>query len=124
MKQLAVLLEEATKSGRSGKAKVEDVKTVPELPKLEIKENERDLSPLIAGDWVTIIGPSLRDLSSNATQWWDEVVGVSKQFYDRWLTVGPMERLVMVLESVGAAVKAMQAQLDHKLPKTNKLSGT
>ena len=96
MKQLAALLGEAIKSSKGGDNRVEDVKTIPELPKLEIKENERDLSPLIAGDWVTVIGPSLRDLSSNATQWWDEVVGVAKQFYDRWLLVGPMERLVMV----------------------------
>ena len=90
------MLGEVIKSAKGSDNKVEDVKTVSELPKLEIKENERDLSPLIAGDWITVIGPSLRDLSSNATQWWDEVVGASKQFYDHWLTVGPMERLVMV----------------------------
>ena len=98
MRQLAVMLGEAIKGSRGGENKVEDVKTIPELPKLEIKESERELSPLIAGDWVTIIGPSLRDLSSNATQWWDEVINVSKEFYDKWLTVGPMERLVMVPE--------------------------
>ena len=98
MRQLAVMLGGAIKGSRGGDNWVEDVKAIPELPKLEIKDSERELSPLIAGDWVTVIGPSLRDLSSNATQWWDEVISASKEFYDKWLTVGPMERLVMVPE--------------------------
>ena len=92
VQQLAEMIGEVIKNAKGSDNKVEDVKTIPELPKLEIKDSERELSPLIAGDWVTVIGPSLRDLSSNATQWWDEVIRVSKEFYDKWLTVGPMER--------------------------------
>ena len=95
LKQIADMLGEAIKGSRAHENRVEDVKAIPELPKLEIKDGERDLSPLIAGDWITMIGPSLKDLSANATAWWCEVLSVTQSFYQQWLSLGPMERLVL-----------------------------
>ena len=94
-KQLAVMLGEVLKTSRGSDSKVEDVKTIPELPRLEIKDAEKELAPLIAGDWIALIGPSLRDLSNTATQWWEEVLAASKGYYEKWLSVGPMERLTL-----------------------------
>ena len=95
IRQLANMLGEAIRGSRGSEGRVEDVKAIPELPKLEIKESERELSPLIAGDWITMIGPSLRDLSASATAWWSEVLEVTQSFYERWIGLGPMERLVL-----------------------------
>ena len=58
--------------------RVEDVKNIGELPKLEVKETERELTPLIAGDWVALIGPSLRDLSAHASDWWAESLSAAQ----------------------------------------------
>ena len=69
LQQLTAVLEGVFRATRSEDNKVEDVKTIPELPKLEIKDHEKELTPLIAGDWLTVIGPSLRDLSAQASQW-------------------------------------------------------
>ena len=95
IQRLATALETAFKSGRSSDIRVEDVKTIPELPKLEIKEGERDLMPLIAGDWLAVIGPSLRDLSAQATTWWTEAVGAAQTYYTTWLESSPVDRLLL-----------------------------
>ena len=78
--------------------RVEDVKTIPELPKLEVKDHEKELMPLIAGDWVTVIGPSLRDLSAQASQWWSEALS-APDYYAKWLASGPVDRLLMKPEA-------------------------
>ena len=49
LQKLANVIEGAFKAQRVGEGKIEDVKTVPELPKLDIKEHEKELTPLIAG---------------------------------------------------------------------------
>ena len=95
LQRLTEVLEGVFK-GKSGDNKVEDVKMVPELPRLDMKDNERELMPLIAGDWLATIGPSLRDLSAHATDWWSEVLETAQHYYARWLESGPVERLVMV----------------------------
>ena len=71
------------------------MKTVPDLPKLEIREQDKELMSVIAGDWLAMIGPSLRDLSSQATAWWAEVVQTSQAYYHRWLESGPIDRLLL-----------------------------
>ena len=32
----------------------------------------------VAGDWLTTIGPFMRDISSNSSSWWDEVMKISE----------------------------------------------
>ena len=97
IQKLTAVLEGVFK-GKAGESKVEDVKAVPELPRLEVKDNERELMPLIAGDWLATIGPSLRDLSAHATEWWTEVLEVAQSYYAKWLGSGPVERLILVPE--------------------------
>ena len=79
IQKLANVLEGAFKAQRTGEGKVEDVKTVPELPKLEIKENEKELRGLAGPD---------RAVAS-------EVQEAANSFYGRWLWSGPIDRLLM-----------------------------
>ena len=65
------------------------------MPKLEVKETERELTPLIAGDWVALIGPSLRDLSAHASDWWAESLSAAQEYYSKWLDSGPIDRLTL-----------------------------
>ena len=101
LQRLAAVLEGAFKSGRGGDTRVEDVKTVPDLPKLENKDHEKELTPLIAGDWLALIGPSLRDLSSHANEWWQEVQNAAHTYYSKWLESSPIDRLLMKPERPG-----------------------
>ena len=95
IQRLTAVLEGVFRKDRSGDSKVEDVNTIPELPKLDIKDHEKELTPLIAGDWLTVIGPSLRDLSAQASTWWSEVVATAQAYYNKWLAKGPVDRLLM-----------------------------
>ena len=56
-----------------------------------------DLPPLQelseSGDWLTTVGPFLRDMSSSSSMWWDEVLNVAGNLYREWLNSEPMERL-------------------------------
>ena len=91
--QRLVVALEALRQGKGSESRVEDVKTVPELPKLEIKDSEKELMPLIAGDWLALVSPSMRDLSANATQWWSEVLAASNEYYATWLAASPIDRI-------------------------------
>ena len=66
-----------------------DLPMLPELSELEV-------GPLVAGDWITSIGPFLRDMSSSSSLWWDEVLRVAGALYRVWLGSEPMERLRLV----------------------------
>lgn len=66
-----------------------DLPTLPEL-------SESEVGPLLAGDWLTTIGPFLRDMSTSSTWWWDEVLRVAGALYRMWLESEPMERLRLV----------------------------
>ena len=79
--KLASVLENAFRSGKSTDSRVEDVKAIAELPQLEIKDHERELTPAIAGDWLALIGPSLKDLSAHASVWWKEVLDAAQHYY-------------------------------------------
>ena len=75
-------------------AQQESVRAV-ELPALQ-ELSESEIGPLIAGDWLTTIGPFLRDISASSSLWWDEVLNVAGALYRVWLNSEPMERLRLV----------------------------
>lgn len=47
----------------------------------------------MAGDWLTTIGPSMRDLSPSSSAWWDEVLKAAGAAYQTWLGSSPMDKL-------------------------------
>ncbi|CAE7433029.1 GIP, partial [Symbiodinium microadriaticum] len=74
--------------------RAEDVRvSVSELPKLEIKEHERDLAPLLSGDWLAMISPAMKDISSTSSIWWSQVVDAATSYYQHWLMCDPVARL-------------------------------
>ncbi|CAE7035083.1 unnamed protein product [Symbiodinium sp. CCMP2592] len=74
--------------------RAEDVRvSVSELPKLEIKEHERDLAPLLWGDWLAMISPAMKDISSTSSIWWSQVVDAATSYYQHWLMCDPVARL-------------------------------
>ena len=75
-------------------AQQENVRSV-DLPALQ-ELSESEVGPLIAGDWLTTIGPFLRDMSASSSLWWDETMRVAGESYQRWLASEPMERLRIV----------------------------
>ena len=83
-------------------AQQESVRAVdlPALPEL----SESEIGPLIAGDWLTTVGPFLRDMSSSSSMWWDEVLNVAGALYRVWLNSEPMERLRLVPVAPPAAM--------------------
>ena len=72
-------------------AQQESVRAIelPSLPEL----SESEIGPLIVGDWLTTIGPFLRDINFSSSMWWDEVLQVAGTFYRVGLNSEPMERL-------------------------------
>ena len=140
LQRLTAVLEGAFRANRGGdsEGKVEDVKAVPELPKLEIKDSEREITPLIAGDWLALIGPSLRDLSAHASQWWQESLGASQAYYAKWLESTPIERLLVRPDrpgrfesgqfsrveqrAISLLLKAIPAQVKEDVVATRKMS--
>ena len=74
--------------------RAEEVKTsTAELQKLVINDGDKDVSPLLAGDWLTLAGPVMKDLSPNSAEWWKQVLQASNDHYQRWLISTPVERL-------------------------------
>ena len=65
---------------------------MPNLPQL----SESEVGPLLAGDWITTIGPFLKDMSSSSSLWWEEVLRIAGTLYRVWLGSEPMERLRLV----------------------------
>ena len=54
--------------GGDAEGKAEEVKASQvELPKLVVSEQDKEISPLIAGDWLTLAGPVMWDLSANSS---------------------------------------------------------
>ena len=58
-----------------------------------------DLPPLqeaeiIAGDWLTLVGPYMRDISSTSHMWWDQCVAIAGAAYQQWLLVEPLRTLL------------------------------
>ena len=63
-----------------------------ELPTLS-ELTETELGPLLAGDWLTTIGPFMRDISSSSAAWWNQVMAIAEEAYRRWLDADPITRL-------------------------------
>ncbi|CAE7207223.1 GIP, partial [Symbiodinium sp. CCMP2592] len=70
--------------------RAEDVRvSVSELPKLEIKKHERDLALLLSGDWLAMISPAMKDISSTSSIWWSQAVDAATSYYQHWLMYDP-----------------------------------
>ena len=93
-------------------AQQESVRAV-DLPALQ-ELSESEIGPLIAGDWLTTVGPFLRDMSASSSMWWDEVLNVAGALYRVWLGSEPMERLRLVAVSPPAFQRAPWLRIEQR----------
>eukprot|EP00438_Fugacium_kawagutii_P028377 Skav221621 [mRNA] locus=scaffold2664:47322:51461:- [translate_table: standard] len=59
----------------------------------ELPELAADATPLEFGDWVAMIGPSMRDLSAVSGRWWSSTVTMAQQYYSAWKEATPLQRV-------------------------------
>ena len=52
-----------------------------------------DQSPLLFGDWLTLVAPAMYDLSQGSRLWWDHVTREVEELYALWLQASPLQRL-------------------------------
>ena len=62
---------------------------LPDLPELDPTEGPL---PLQMHDWLVQLGPMVSDMSSGATYYWREVLLQARTYYERWLSLSPLER--------------------------------
>ena len=65
----------------------ETLRTV-DLPRLSA-----DATAVQYGDWLSVVGTMMGNLSYTSETWWKIVRGVSDQCYQTWLISGPLEKL-------------------------------
>ena len=85
------MLRQLGRGGDHGGWLNESIRTVdlPALP--ELKEGE--LGSLVVGDWLQMVTPTMRDLSSVSAQWWEQVTNRAMTANQTWLKAEPVQRL-------------------------------
>ena len=88
---LETMLRQLGRGGDHGGWLNESIRTVdlPALP--ELKEGE--LGSLVVGDWLQMVTPTMRDLSSVSAQWWEQVTNRAMTANQTWLKAEPVQRL-------------------------------
>ena len=51
------------------------------------------LTPMDLGDWLTLIGPILRDISPQSAVWWELTMKQAHRFYEEWRISSPVQRV-------------------------------
>ena len=63
-----------------------------DLPSLPALGGEQ--APLLFGDWLTLVTPTMYDISQGSRIWWDQVLReVEELYYALWLQASPLQRL-------------------------------
>ena len=63
------------------------------LRNLELPKLSPDSTSVDFGDWLTIVGPLMSDLSGTSSQWWALVLDAAMKTYAAWVTSTPLQRL-------------------------------
>eukprot|EP00438_Fugacium_kawagutii_P036614 Skav217824 [mRNA] locus=scaffold889:271892:280114:- [translate_table: standard] len=50
-------------------------------------------TPLQYGDWLHLCGPTMRDISGNANQWWEATTQQALKYYNEWKSATPLNRI-------------------------------
>ena len=61
--------------------------------KLELPVLEACASPMDLGDWLTLCGPVMRDLSPHSAKWWERTLQEAERFYAQWKISTPLARV-------------------------------
>lgn len=72
--------------------KEEGLRSIPiSIPRLP--DPGSPMATLEAGDWLAQLRPLVGDVATKAASWWDGVMEQTMEVYNRWLALGPLERL-------------------------------
>ena len=80
---------------------------LPALPALG-----SDQSPLLFGDWLTLVKPAMYDLATQSKEWWDQTIEEVETLYGVWLQASPLQRLR--LRPAEGAVPARLQRIEMK----------
>ena len=70
----------------------EGLRSIPiSIPKLP--DPGSAMATLEAGDWLAQLRPLVGDVATKAAAWWDGVMEKTTVVYNRWLAMGPLDRL-------------------------------
>ena len=61
--------------------------------RLELPPIPATMNPMELGDWLCLIGPILRDISSNSAKWWELTVAEAQRYYELWRVSTPVQRV-------------------------------
>jgi hypothetical protein len=53
----------------------------------ELPDLPSESSPLQFGDWLQLISPIMKDISSSASWWWESTLREAKGYYEEWRRV-------------------------------------
>lgn len=59
----------------------------------ELPELPSESSPLQFGDWLQLILPIMKDISSSASWWWESTLREAKGYYEEWRRSSPLQRI-------------------------------
>lgn len=97
----------------AGETREEQLRSVPiTLPLLVSPEASN--AALEAGDWLAQLRPLVGDVATSATRWWDDLMTLTYQAYNTWLSLGPLERLHVQAPSV-EETSLRQTRLDQRV---------
>ena len=60
---------------------------------MELPVLEAGSSPMDLGDWLTLCGPVMRDLSPHSARWWERTLQEAQRFYAAWKVSTPLARV-------------------------------
>ena len=61
--------------------------------RVELPAIPATMNPMELGDWLCLIGPILRDISSNSAKWWEVTVAEAQRYYELWRVSTPVQRV-------------------------------
>jgi len=75
----------------------------------ELPELPANSSPLQFGDWLHLIAPSMKDISSVAGWWWENTLREAQCYYAQWKESSPLQR-IRIQPTLPDAIKEHQFQ--------------
>ena len=59
----------------------------------ELPDLPSESSPLQFGDWLQLISPIMKDISSSASWWWESTLREAEGYYEEWRRSSPLQRI-------------------------------
>ena len=84
-----------------------------DLPQLS--ELRTDEAPIVVGDWITLVGPIVGDISTGAGLWWSKIRNRAEAFYAQWLNATPLHRAQIEVTLGSELSQPQYARLEQRV---------